>query len=272
MSVSDLDLPLLPSAEQIRRREFASVRRGYDPDQVRQYLTAVAAQVEALEKELRALRAGAPTDGSAQTGIEAGAAATPASDPYEELGKRIATLISTADREATRLVDEAKAEAARMLTEGRSEADRIRLDAQARAEEARQEGADALEKAKIEAERTLLQLSSKREDLVSHLHEMQSRLLSVAQDLETSIEKREAGAAAWASNGADTPSPETASDVPAPPNTTAGAHSPSASTDVEADTVDPRYEDLWVSPDTVELPQLTTIDLDFDDDTPDPTS
>ena len=32
----DLDLPLLPSAEQIRRREFATVRRGYDPDQVRE--------------------------------------------------------------------------------------------------------------------------------------------------------------------------------------------------------------------------------------------
>jgi len=35
---NDLDLPLLPSAEQIRRREFATVRRGYDPDQVREYL------------------------------------------------------------------------------------------------------------------------------------------------------------------------------------------------------------------------------------------
>ena len=35
--MSDLDLPLLPSAEQIRRRQFATVRRGYDPDQVHDY-------------------------------------------------------------------------------------------------------------------------------------------------------------------------------------------------------------------------------------------
>ena len=31
---TDIDLPFLPSAAQIRRREFATVRRGYDPDQV----------------------------------------------------------------------------------------------------------------------------------------------------------------------------------------------------------------------------------------------
>src|SRR5262245_65012096 len=49
----DLDMPVLPSAEQIRRREFATVRRGYDPDQVRDYLFQVAMQVETLERDLR---------------------------------------------------------------------------------------------------------------------------------------------------------------------------------------------------------------------------
>ena len=38
MSATELDLPLLPSADQIRRREFATIRRGYDPEQVRDYL------------------------------------------------------------------------------------------------------------------------------------------------------------------------------------------------------------------------------------------
>jgi DivIVA domain-containing protein len=273
---SDLDLPLLPSAEQIRRREFASVRRGYDPDQVRQYLTAVAAQVEALEKELHAERPGTTSGEPAPSGIES-IAAPPASDPYEELGKRVATLSPPAAGGATRRVDAAPAAAARMLTAGRAEADRIRLDAQARAEEARQEGADALEKAKIEAERTLSNLSTKREDLVNHLHEMQSRLLSVAQDLESTIEERDAGAAAWASRGADATAepatePVTAEPTkpqePGPPD--AGDADETQSVGAGADIVDPRYEDLWVSTETVELPQLTTIDFDFDDDNPDP--
>ena len=50
---TDIDVPFLPSAAQIRRREFASVRRGYDPDQVRDYLSQVAEQVEMLEQEVR---------------------------------------------------------------------------------------------------------------------------------------------------------------------------------------------------------------------------
>ena len=50
---TDIDVPFLPSAAQIRRREFASVRRGYDPDQVRDYLAQVAEQVEMLEQEVR---------------------------------------------------------------------------------------------------------------------------------------------------------------------------------------------------------------------------
>ena len=56
MPTSDLDMPLLPSAEQIRRREFATVRRGYDPQQVRAYLTSIATQVGTLERELSQLR------------------------------------------------------------------------------------------------------------------------------------------------------------------------------------------------------------------------
>ena len=56
MSATELDLPLLPSAEQIRRREFATIRRGYDPEQVRDYLGQVAAQVETLERQLREAR------------------------------------------------------------------------------------------------------------------------------------------------------------------------------------------------------------------------
>jgi len=46
--MSELDLPLLPNADQIRRRMFATVRRGFDPDQVREYLKQVADQVENL--------------------------------------------------------------------------------------------------------------------------------------------------------------------------------------------------------------------------------
>ena len=97
---TDIDVPFLPSAAQIRRREFASVRRGYDPDQVRDYLAQVAEQVEMLEQEAREakLQPGA--------GPRAGGPpiATPMRrrprDPYERLSKRLTTLLATADKEA----------------------------------------------------------------------------------------------------------------------------------------------------------------------------
>ena len=182
MSSTDLDLPLLPSAEQIRRREFATIRRGYDPDQVREYLAQVAAQVETLEIELR----------EARLRVESAPAMDPEPpqpevDPYEQFAKRMAGLLATADREAQRLVEEAGAESGRMMGEARTEADRIRVDAQARAEEARQEGSEFLERAKAESDRVLASLSSRRENLVDHLEQMRARLLGVAGDLEAVI-------------------------------------------------------------------------------------
>ena len=52
MSTGETGLPLVASGEQTRQREFATVRRGYDPDQVRAYLDALAAHVDALERSL----------------------------------------------------------------------------------------------------------------------------------------------------------------------------------------------------------------------------
>jgi DivIVA domain-containing protein len=263
---SDIDMPVLPSAEQIRRREFASVRRGYDPDQVRDYLTGVATQMETLERELREARL------TAETSEAAPAAATktpaPTTDPYEELGKRIAGLVATADQEALRLVDEAKTESSRIMQEASTEADRIRTDAQSNAEEMRQQAADTLAAAQAKADAILAGMSERRENLMTQLQSMQSRLLNVAKELDVTIDDGGAGAAASVS-----------ATEGARPRTDAAAV---AEGDDLADLVDPRYEDLWVSADagadvepatdpetdvgTVDIPDLASIELDFDSD------
>ncbi len=182
MSSTDLDLPLLPSAEQIRRREFATIRRGYDSEQVREYLAQVAAQVETLEIELREARLRVEPTPAIEPEPP-----LPQVDPYEQFAKRMAGLLATADREAQRLVEEAGAESTRMIGEARTEADRIRVDAQARAEDARQEGSEFLQRAKAESDRVLSSLSSRRETLVDQLDQMRTRLLGVAGDLEAVI-------------------------------------------------------------------------------------
>jgi DivIVA domain-containing protein len=245
---NDLDLPLLPSAEQIRRREFATVRRGYDPDQVREYLQGVAGQVETLERELRERRKTPPSPSPGEalaakvTAVDAAVPPASPADAYEEIAKRFAGVLESADKEASSAVADAKAEAARIVDEARADADRIKLDAQSRAEAAKQEGSDTLADAKREADRILGSLAERRESLVSQMHDMQTKLLSVAKDLEASI--------------GDTP------DDPAP-------HAVDG-TDTD-DIVDPRYEDMWALPKgkhMVDIPSLASLDVDFDEERP----
>ncbi len=250
MSATELDLPLLPSADQIRRREFATIRRGYDPEQVRDYLQQVAAQVETLEGQLREARlemesARQPASGAEsqqQPQAQPEVQTPPAVDPYEELASRLSELIRAADGQAGKIVSEAEAEATRRMAEARAEADRVRTDAQSQAEEARQHGDEVLHHAKAEAERVLSTLSSRREHLVDQLQQMQSRLLGVAQELESAL-----GEDTGDDGFMSTPEPP-----PAPSGDAAGV-------------VDPHYEDLWVSTETeaMKMTDLPAIDVDF---------
>lgn len=254
--MTDLDLPLVPSADQIRRREFATVRRGYDPDQVRDYLQQVAGQVEALERAARERKLAQADEGPAEREPERAALVAepviaepvPGDDAYDALAKRFSSLIATADREAARVLEDAKAEAASILEEARSEADRIRVDAQARAEEARQQGTEALAQAREEADRLLSSLAERRESLVSQMHEMRTKLLAVAGELGSEMDEADRA-------------PGDASDA---------AEAPGG--DREDDLVDPRYEDLWADPrpsaGAVDIPDLAAIDLDLDDEPP----
>jgi len=132
MSSTELDMPLTPSADQIRRREFVSVRRGYDPEQVRTYLTQVGDQVEKLEEQVRV--AGAQAAEALQAKAEAEVAAEarqleapPAStkeDIYTELSERMADMLRTAERHAEDVRKEADEECAKMVAEARAAAAR----------------------------------------------------------------------------------------------------------------------------------------------------
>jgi DivIVA domain-containing protein len=298
--MSDLDLPLLPSAEQIRRRKFATVKRGYDPDQVHEYLNQVAIQVETLETDLRDERMGA----SSRAG-EAVAAAPPkaASAPpvaaasteaaYEQLSKRFATVLKAADAESQALIDKARAESTKLLGDARIEADKIRVDAQANAEEARTKSAAELERAREEADRVLGGLEARREAMLTQMHDMQSRLLNVAKELEVPDDGPAAPGAHAAPSAQATPAPGPKPQPPvavtppppkAPPTQAPGptqspmpAQAPVAegtaepigqATEDDEDLVDPRYEDLWASTEarSVDIPDLSALDIDFDDE------
>ena len=283
--MADLDLPLLPSAEQIRRRQFATVRRGYDPDQVQEYLNQVATQVEALEKELREqrLQVGARADAPPAPAPPA-AAAAPTVDAYEQLSARLATVLRAADEQAQQLVADARAEAKKVLDEAQADADKVKVDAQSSAEEARAKSAAELARAREEADRILGGLEQRRETMLQQMHEMQSRLLAVAQNLDVP-DVEDGGtsgahvASAGASQGSTPPNEPEAERQSAPPSTPEPPSAPAepsppaigSAAKSGNDAVDPRYEDMWgVGPSrpasSVDLPDLSSIDIDFDDE------
>jgi cell division initiation protein len=298
MSSTELDLPVLVTPEQIRRREFVTTRRGYDVEQVRDYLEQLSRQVEQMEGMLRTAKLQAGAAERVQT--------APRLDPYQQLSERFAEVLRTTDREADRVRREAKDEADRVLREARTEADRIRLDAQSRAEQAREEAERALREARSQADRTIAGLATRRDVLVDQLAAMQERLLGVAHELEAAIERPgdEAtllasleAAAADASAGDPTAEPHLGGDVQdeidaafAPPESAQAADrareaEPAQPAEHAADQQQPppvdttttiidlgagerTVEELWASadPDDLRIPEIPALDLDWDDD------
>lgn len=269
MAATGLDLPVLISAEQIRRREFVTTRRGYDPDQVRHYLEQLADQVDEMASMIREAR------------LEAEAAirtnAQPRVDPYERLAKRMASVIREADEAAERFRVEGRREAERMLIEARADADRIRTDAQAKAEEARLRAEEALHGAREQADRTLAGLSGRREALVGQLAQMQERLLEAARGLESAIEMpsdqappQRPEAAAPASTREEPPTRTRKVVELRRGGETRAIPSPAADVPVEDlfGPADPSYAGLWDGTDTIaiEMPEIPPLDLSWGDD------
>lgn len=280
MSATDLDLPVLLSADQIRRREFVAIRRGYDPAQVRDYLDQLAAQVQQMESMLR--------DARLEADAAVRAAAQPRVDPYTQLAGRVAGVLRAADEEAERIRREASADAERMIGEARADADRIRTDAQSRAEETRTEAEVTLREAREQVDRTISGLATKREALVDQLATMQERLVGVARDLESTITSSEDPDGEPDATSVFAVAAETVPRAPVAPSgeepedrTIVLEDGPSIGNDAIAGDLeddlddearmallDPAFEALWDGTETVQLevPDIPPLDLDWGDD------
>ena len=200
------------AAGSFNRPTFGTVRRGYDPAQVLEYVSRLTDQLEALESEVRRLRAE-----RGQRSVAPGEQAPAGQDGYEGVGARVADLMRVFDEDVERLRRDAQAEADRIVAEGRSEADRIkqeaerlhgeaaaeaervqgearteadriRLDAQSKAEDVRLQAAETLREAQKESDKVLSSLASRRQAMLGELRDMRDRMISTAGDLETTLE------------------------------------------------------------------------------------
>jgi DivIVA domain-containing protein len=201
-------------ADRIREAKFATVRRGYDPAQVLEYLNGVADRVQSLENDVRRYQAEL---GQARTPLDTALLEQERRDPYDAVSTRVAELVRAFDQdvdrlrkeaedEANRIVTEAKNEAeriqreidsmrqesksemGRMLTEGREEANRIRFEAQARAERLRLRAEEMLRDARAEADRTVSDLKPQRDKLVGEIRAMRNGIIDVAEKLGAFID------------------------------------------------------------------------------------
>jgi DivIVA domain-containing protein len=286
MSVTNLDLPVLISADQIRRREFVTIRRGYDPDQVRAYLEQLADQMDVMRSMVNEARSEATTAVSA--------AAEPKVDPYEQLAARVSNVIREADGAAEKIRAQAQSDADQLTGHARVEADRIRTDAQAHAEEARERADTAVRVAREEADRTIAGLATRRDALVGQLASMQQRLLGVAHDLERAMEVKVSlpeiepmlamPHAAEAGSGFAEPAADEShrshdgsedelvdsdsdsdSDGDGPFGTIVVGEAEDA--DEGPPIVDPTYDELWAGTEAIKLefPEIPSLDLDWGD-------
>ena len=191
MSTVDVQVLGPPQADDVLHPEFAVVLRGFDPEEVRDYVDQVADRIERLQGELREARAQ----------IEAvkrqfGAAKEAA---YKQLATQMAELLHTADQEAERLRREGMEDAARRTAEAARHADAVRTEAEDAAEEIhhaaeleaeamRNEGREVLWRARSEAERIFGGLSIHREQMLGELEATGARLTAVLQQLGSVIE------------------------------------------------------------------------------------
>ena len=112
--------------------DFQQVRRGYDPDEVDDFLERVAAAVSRLQGQLvEANRRAEAAESAARAGGQSGGQPAPENTLVEEMQRTLVLAQRTADaavrearEEADSLVSAARREAATVLTNGRQEADR----------------------------------------------------------------------------------------------------------------------------------------------------
>ena len=219
--LEELDVVHDPDTDAV---DFDVVMRGYDRDQVRERVLALAGDLEAAEEaRLRSMgEAGALREELAAVRARLSGEAAPT---YADLGERVTSILQLAADEAGRLREEARAEAEALLREAREEADELAAAAHAeedaaaaRREQARTEHEEDLaaerEQLRRETEETLTRTSEEADDIrarsedeVRALARRRDMIASQLAELQDRVAQAvaafagAAGAAAWQAAG-----------------------------------------------------------------------
>ena len=172
------------TADEIRRRSFSTVDRGYAPGEVREYLARLSEWFADLNVQLSRLRKAGDEAGSAPTPP----ATVPSHGEAQELAARMAEILRDAEQHASKLREDAEEGAASKLSdaERRSAAMVAEADERSRAmlseaeltsNRLRDESGGWAERARAEAE-----------DLLTTAHETRATLLGELKSIRAALE------------------------------------------------------------------------------------
>ncbi len=175
-----------PSPDEIANRNFPTVRKGLDPEEVRRYLEQVArAMASALERE---------TDLMRRLEIAEEKAAHPSLDEdtlMKALGEETARVLRSAREAASEVRERASQQAEEILHQARSEAEsmlaKANQDAENRSKEAARSADAILQRAQRDAEVVLEQARQRAESLVASAREEASAMIQDAKMNRTRI-------------------------------------------------------------------------------------
>lgn len=185
------------SPQAVAAATFKTVKRGYDPDEVRAYLIEVSASLEASHQQATAMEARAraaiaklqdATQNAQHTGPVPVVAPAPAAVPSvgAEEAETISRTLLLAQRTADTTVAEAQARATTITESAQAEAAGVtaaaKLEAASTLEQARAESARLLDEARTEAQRAKSEQHLRAE---TEVKELQSRREALIADIDT---------------------------------------------------------------------------------------
>ena len=173
---------------------FDTVRRGFAPDQVAEYLQRVATFVLSLEARLTETMSELLETKRERDDARAALEASAAQDPNDGASDRVTELVRTFDHEVSGLLRDAEIEAERLRSDVRMEADRILVlarqeakrvigEADAEAERMRADARMLERESQIRAGRLIIEAREEADRAESHLGTVRGRMLDTFRDI-----------------------------------------------------------------------------------------
>ena len=173
---------------------FDTVRRGFAPDQVAEYLQRVATLVLSLEARLSEVTSELLETKRERDEARAAAEASAGRDPNDGASVRVTELVQTFDHEVTgllrdaeveaeRLRSDVRLEASRILALAREEAKRFIAEADAEAERIREDARTLERESQIRAGRLIFEAREEAERAESHRAAVRGGMLDTFRDI-----------------------------------------------------------------------------------------